>query len=102
MGYPTGQVDIAGLAKAGSTAEHTAATFTHPHSPLVPAGALDGWTSAAALAHAAQVWTTFLGNLAGQVRDFGADLSASAAQYQDADTTAAHRVAAAGSSQAPR
>ena len=95
MGYPTGQVDIPGLGNVGAAVEHAASSFAQPHDPLAPAGVLHGWASEAALSRAGEVWPVFIGNLAGQIRGFGADLTATAGAYRDVDAAAAQRVTAA-------
>lgn len=100
MTGPTGQVDIPGLAKIGSTVTATAAAFARAHTAqahaLNPASGLSGWATGAALGSASDAWATFMKALAGQVRAFGADLSTSASDYQATDDAAAAQLRASG------
>ena len=102
MGYPSGQVDIPGLAKVGSSVTHCAGAFEKAFSAesgvLAPGSTLTGWATGAAVAAATEAWSTFVRNLAGQIRSFGADLSSASSAYQSTDSTAADRVAGAGTS----
>jgi hypothetical protein len=98
---PTGQVDIPGLAKIGSTVTAASAAFTKAYTAqaaeLKPGIAFTGWAADAALGTASEVWATFMKTLADQVRSFGADLTTSAKEYQAADDAAAARLRATGS-----
>jgi hypothetical protein len=100
VGYPNGQVDIPGLAKVGSNVTHSAESFDKAFSghadALTPDSTFTGWSTGASVASATQAWSTFVKNLTGQVRAFGADLTTSSAAYESTDTAAAERVKQAG------
>ena len=100
MGYPTGQVDSAGLAKVGSNVTHAAEVFDKAFSAqadvLAGGSTLAGWATGAALPATTAAWSTFVGNFAGQIRSFGADLGTTASDYESADSAAADLVVGAG------
>ena len=101
MTDPTGQVDIPGLAKIGSTVTAASAAFTKAYAAqaevLKPGVTFTGWATSTALGTASEAWETFLKTLANQVRSFGTDLTTSAKEYQAADDAAAARLRATGS-----
>jgi hypothetical protein len=105
VGYPNGQVDIPGLTKVGSNVTHSAEAFDKAHSShaetLAPGSAYPGWATGASLAGAADAWSTFMKNLADQVRTFGENLTTTANEYQATDNAAADQVHQAGAGSHP-
>ena len=99
MGYPNGQVDIAGLAEVGGHVTHTAETFEKAYSgqaaAVAPGSTLAGWATGAVLPAATEAWSQFVTDLAGQVRSFGTGLTTAANEYRRADQAAADRVGGA-------
>lgn len=102
MIYPTGQVDIPGLKKISDTVTDSSIAFARAYTAQAdavrPGSTLTGWATGAALANASDAWSTFVKTLAGEVQSFGANLTASANEYQTTDDAAGARVqnAAAG------
>lgn len=94
------QVDIPGLARVGDTVEQSAISFDRAFDAhavdLCPGGVLDGWASGAALPGTAKAWGAFMRTLAGQVRDYGMQLTKAAKEYEATDQAAAGRVTTAG------
>jgi hypothetical protein len=86
------QVDIVALAAVAGAVEGSAATLGRAHrAHLAPGPALDGWATGAVLARGVDGWDAFLRDLHGQVREFGAGLRRSAADYRASDERAAGR-----------
>lgn len=99
---PVSQVDTFALARIGSAVERSAAAFATAHSSraevLTIAGSSAGWAAEPVLDAAVRTWGAFLTHLSEQVGTLGADLTAAAGEFREADAAAGHRIDVAGHS----
>jgi hypothetical protein len=97
--YSGGEVYIPDLAKVGRDVSDAADAFdkaySAPADALAPGPAWTGWATGEALPMATGAWSTFVSNLADQIRAFGADLTRTSQDYRAADNAAAYLLAAA-------